>query len=107
MREFIEEENLHGAFSYVDNIIITRHNEANHDRNFAFCINAIQRRKFILNESTTIGSVESLNILGYIVGNTNIKPDPERMRAVENFSVPNNKNAFLCIRYVYILRQVD
>ena len=53
-------------------------------------IDAIHRRKFTLNESKTINS--NLNILGYIVGNINITPDLERMRALQDFPVPNNKN---------------
>ena len=44
---------------------------------------------FTLNESL----VKSLNILGYIVGNMNIRPDLERMPALQDFPCFNNKNA--------------
>ena len=47
MHEFIEEENLNGAFSYVDNITIAGHDQADHYRN-----DAIQRRKFKPSSST-------------------------------------------------------
>ena len=92
MREFIEEKNLNRAFSYVDNITIARHDQADYDQNVTSFIDAIHCRKFTLNESKTINSVESFNILGYIVGNVNITPDLERMRALQDFPVPNNKN---------------
>ena len=65
MRQFIEEKTLSGVFSYVDNITIAGHDQANHDRHVASFINAIQRREFTLNESNTISSFESLKILGY------------------------------------------
>ena len=95
MREFIEVENLNGGFLYVDNITITGCDQADHDRNVASLIDSIQRRKFTLNESKATSSVEFLNILHYIAGNINIRADPERKRALQDFPVPNNKN-FLC-----------
>ena len=57
--------------------------------NVASFINAIQRRKFTLNESKTMRSVKFFNILGYV----KIRPYPERMRALQEFPVPDNKNA--------------
>ena len=87
MREFIEEENFKGAFSYVDITI------AGHDQNVASFTDAIQRRKLTLNKSKTISFVEYIHILGYIVGNMNIRPNPKRMRALQDFPVPNKKNA--------------
>ena len=74
-------------------ITIVGHNQANRDRNVASFIDAIQRRKFTLNESKIISSAKSLNILSYIVGNIKITPDPEGMRALHDFPVPNDKNA--------------
>ena len=95
MRAFIKEENFKGAFSYVDNntITIAGHDQADHNHNVASLIDAIQRRKFTLNESKTISSIETFNILDYIVANMKIRPDPERMPALQNFPVLNNKNA--------------
>ena len=93
MREFIEEENLNGAFSYVDNITIAGHDQADHDRKVAYFVYAIQRRKFKPSSSETISFVKSLNILGYIASNMKIRPDPEHMCALLDFPVPNNKNA--------------
>ena len=73
MREFVEEENLNVTVLYVDNITIAGHNQADHNQNVASFIDAILRKRFTLNESKTISSIESLNILGYIVGNINIR----------------------------------
>ena len=95
MCEFIKKENLMGAFSYLDNITVAGHDQAEHDRNVSSFLKAILRRGFTLNDNKTISSVKHINILGYVVGNMTIKPDPERLRPLQDFPVPCNKNA-LC-----------
>ena len=62
--EFIKEENLKGAFWYLDNITIVGYNEDNHDSNVVLFLDAFYHRNFTLNKSKTIQSVESINILG-------------------------------------------
>ena len=93
MCKFIKEENLKGAFRYLDNITIARHNEPDYDTNVASFLDAVRRKNITLNESKTKRSVESINILGYVAGNNVIKPDPKRMRFLQDFPVPNIRNA--------------
>ena len=93
MCEFIADENLQCAFSYLDNIFIAGHDQADHDRNVTSFLRAVKRRNFTLNESKTISSVKHINVLGYAVGNMTIKPDPERMRSLQEFPLPNVKSA--------------
>ena len=47
-------------------------------------------KKLTLNEAQTKMSVPSINILGYQVGNGSIKPDPERLRPLQEFPSPMN-----------------
>ena len=56
-------------------------------------IDAIRRRNFTLNENKTISSVSDIKILGYVVGNKCIKPDPERMKPLLNLPPPDNFKA--------------
>ena len=56
-------------------------------------IDAIRRQNFTLNEIKTISSVSDIKILGYVVGNKCIKPDPERMKPLLNLSPPDNFKA--------------
>ena len=93
MCEFIEKENLMGTYSYLNNITVAGHDQAEHDRNVTSFLKAIRRRGFTLNDNKAISSVTHINILGYVVGNMTIKPDPERMHALQDFPVPCNKNA--------------
>ena len=69
MCKFIEKENLMGAFSYLDNITVAGHDQANYDCNQTSFLKAICRGDFTLNNNKTISSVKHINILGYVVGN--------------------------------------
>ena len=53
-------------------------------------IDVIRRRNFTLNENKSISSVSDIKILGYVVKNKCIKPDPERMKPLLNLPPPNN-----------------
>lgn len=90
MNKLVEEENLEGTFPYLDNVTIAGHNQAEHDENFKKFIAVVNRRKLTLNEAKTIKSVSSINILGYWVGNGSIKPDPERLRPLQELPPPTN-----------------
>ena len=93
MGQFVSDENLKDVFVYLDNVTIADRDQTEHDRNVKAFSDAIHRRKFTLNDSKTVTSLKNINILGYIVGNMVIKPDPERMRPLLDFPPPNNMNA--------------
>ena len=44
MFEFIAEENLMGAFSYLDNIVVASNNQVEHDRNLTSFLEPISQR---------------------------------------------------------------
>ena len=65
--EFVETEKLKDAFPYLDNITVAGKTQEEHDHNVKLFLDAINRNNFTLNESKTISSVNSINILGYVV----------------------------------------
>ena len=91
--KFINEENLKDTFAYLDNVTVAGRIQLEHDINVKAFSEAIIRRKFTLNDNKTVKSVPNVNILGYIVGNMCIKPDPERMRPLIDFPPPSNLKA--------------
>ena len=93
MCQFVRDENLKVVFVHLDNVTIAGRDQTEYDRNVKAFLDAIHRRKFTLNDSKTVTSVKNINILGYVVGNMVIKPDPERMRPLLDFPPPNNVNA--------------
>ena len=88
MNNLVQVEFLKDTFSYLDNITVAGHTQEEHDRNVKRLLETLQRRKWTLNNNKTIGSVSSINILGYLVGNGITKPDPER--SLEQLPPPTN-----------------
>ena len=54
-----------------------------------------------MNNSKTIENVSSLQTLGYSVGNGVIRPDPERMKPLQNLPPPHNKESLERIRGMF------
>ena len=88
MSQFVEQESLRDTFPYLDNVTVAGRDQEEHDDNVKSFLAAIRRRNFTLNESNTIVSQNDIQILGYVVGNGVVKPDPERMRALTEFPPP-------------------
>ena len=91
--QFIKEKNLSNTYAYLNNVTAAGSTQLEHDRNVKAFIDAIRRRNFTLNENKTISSVSDIKILGYVVGNKCIKPDPERMKPLLNIPPPDNFKA--------------
>ena len=66
------DESLNDTFSYLDNITVAGRTQEEHDFNVKQLLDAFQRKNWTLNDSKTISSVSSINILGYLVGNGEI-----------------------------------
>ncbi|PFX19708.1 Retrovirus-related Pol polyprotein from transposon 17.6 [Stylophora pistillata] len=90
MDKFVEEESLKDTFPYLDNITVAGHDQREHDENVKKFREAVQRRQLTLNESKTVESKTSINLLGYCVGNGLIAPDQERLRPLREFPPPEN-----------------
>jgi len=65
----------------LDIVTIAVRDQEEHGKNAKWFFAAIRRQNFTLNKSKTIVSQKDIQILGYVVGNDIVKPDPERMRA--------------------------
>ena len=65
------------TFPYLDNITIAGHDQMEHDANLQKFLDILLRHNLTLNESKSVKSVPSVNILGYWVGKGLIKLDPE------------------------------
>ena len=90
MDNFVYEENLNDTFPYLDNITVAGRDQKEHDVNVQAFHEAVQRRILTLNESKSIESKTSINVLGYRVGNGVIAPDEERLRPLQDFPPPES-----------------
>ena len=86
----MQDASLLGVFPYLDNITVGGRTKAEHDKNVSELLKVLRDKNLTLNDSKTVESVESINILGYNVSNGLIKPDPERLRPLLEFPPPTN-----------------
>ena len=90
INDVITQEDLSDTFPYLDNVTVAGLDQADHDRNDAAFREMVKRRNITLNESKTVRSVSVIDILGYRVSHNSIKPDPERLRPLQEFPPPSN-----------------
>ncbi|XP_068235600.1 uncharacterized protein [Palaemon carinicauda] len=64
--------------------------QAEHDENVQNVLEVVQKRNLTLNEGKSVISVPTINVLGYCVGNNVIKPDPDRLRPLQELPPPTN-----------------
>ena len=74
MYKIVDEEGLNDTFPYLDHIRAAGRNQQEHDENMKRFQEAIQRRSLTVNETKSVESKASINILGYCVGDGVIKP---------------------------------
>ena len=90
MANFVQEENLAGVFPYMDNITICGHDQAEHDVNLDLFLRAAERKNMTYNDAKSVFSTRRLAILGYIIEEGEICPDPERLRPLRELPVPTD-----------------
>ncbi|XP_042234811.1 uncharacterized protein LOC121874649 [Homarus americanus] len=90
--KFVEEENLCDTFPYLDNSTIDGRDQKEHDANLEKFLAAAEERKLTLNTSKSTTSATSINLLGYQLGNGQIKPDPERLKPLQELPPPTSRS---------------
>lgn len=90
MTKFVQEENLHGVFPYLDNITICGKDQAEHDANLKLFLAAAKRKNMTYNDAKSVFSTRKLAILGSIIEEGEIRPDPERLRPLRELPVPTD-----------------
>ena len=90
MDNIIKEEKLKDTFPYLDDITVAGVNQADHDKNVEAFLDVVKRQNLILNHAKSVISSSSINVLGYLVRDGNIRPDPERLRPPKELPLPTN-----------------
>ena len=83
VNDFIAANNLEGTFAYLDNIYVCGHDQIEHDKNLQCFLNAAEQCNWTFNDDKCEFSTHKLNIIGSIVENGTIRPDPERLRPLK------------------------
>ena len=61
-----------------------------HAANVADLLKVVSKRNLTLNESKSILSSSTINVLGYLIGNGVVRPDPERISPLQELPPPTN-----------------
>ena len=90
MDSFIQDEKLDATFAYLDNVTICGMDTEEHDRNLRRFLEAADRKNIVYNDNKCIFSTRRLSILGYLVENGQMQPDPDRIRPLRDLPVPRD-----------------
>lgn len=89
----IREEKLTGVFPYLDDVTICGKDQVEHDKNLELFMRAVSRRGLTCNVDKCAFSTSKISILGSVIENGNIRPDPERLRPLVDLPVPKDKKS--------------
>ena len=101
---------LRGIMIYLDDLVIGGATMAEHDENLAKFLARCRELNVSLNRKKCSFGVTKLSWLGYLIEGNEIRPDPERTRALEEFPVPTtmrNLEQFLGMATYYSKFVVD
>lgn len=87
---FIKLNRLECTFSYLDDIIICGSTQHEHDKNLSQFMKAAVRHKLIINKAKCKLSQHSIRVLGYLIENGSLRPDPARLQGLIDLPVPCN-----------------
>ena len=91
MNEFIKRNQLRGVNVYLDNLTVGGEDQQSHDQNLKALKQAALKEHFTFNENKCQYNRSQINLLGHLVGNGVIKPDPERITALNELKLPKIK----------------
>ena len=90
MDSIVSEEGLRDTFVYLDNITVCGRDQEEHDENLQKLIHVAKKCNLTFNEDKCSYSVSSVNLLGYVIGGGTLRPDPERLRPLQELPPPHD-----------------
>ena len=93
MDEIISKEELKSTYTYIDNVTVCGHTQADCDHNLRWFIAVVKKYKLTLNREKCSYNLKSIKLLGYIVKNGTMMPDLERLKPLMELPVPGNMPA--------------
>lgn len=86
----ITNEGLTGTYAYIDDITICGNSQLEHDSNLKQFLEAVNKYNLTINDRKCKFSQSSISLLGYLISNNSIKPDPDRLKPLMDLPPPKN-----------------
>ena len=90
MDSFIRSAKLDATFSYLDDVIICGMTQQEHDLNLKNFLEAAAKVNIQYNEDKCVFSTQKLQILGHVIENGELRPDPMRLKPLYDLPEPMN-----------------
>ena len=81
----------HGVLIYIDDLIIYSETLEEHLEILGKVLQIFRENKYYCNLKKSEFGLQELEFLGYIVGNDQIKPTPEKIDVIKNWKAPDEK----------------
>ncbi|GFY13639.1 retrovirus-related Pol polyprotein from transposon opus [Trichonephila clavipes] len=91
--KIIEDEGLTLTNPFIDNVTVCGKDQKEHDENLEKFMTVAKKYNSTLNEDKCTYSSNSVHLLGYIIQDGIIKPDPERLKPLRDMPVPKDSSA--------------
>ncbi|XP_054712929.1 uncharacterized protein LOC129222440 [Uloborus diversus] len=91
--QIIQEEKLNGVFPYLDDVTVCGRNQEDHDKNLEHFLSAIKKYNLTLNNDKCSFSVRTVKLLGYIISDKTIRPDPSRLQPLLDLPIPKDTSS--------------
>ena len=103
MVKFVEENHLKAVFPYLDNITICGKDQKDHAENLKEFLEAAKLKNICYSDEKSVFSTHHPPLLGYVIEEGNICPDPKRLRPLLDLPIPQDSKSlnrhFLTGRY--------
>ncbi|GFY29765.1 retrovirus-related Pol polyprotein from transposon 17.6 [Trichonephila clavipes] len=91
--KIIEDEGLTLTYPFIDDVTVCGKDQKEHDDNLKKFMTVAKKYNLTLNEDKCTYSSNSVHLLGYIIQDGIIKPDPERLKPLRDMPVPKDSSA--------------
>lgn len=87
--------NIPNVTSHVDDVLIYGHSKEEHDSTLNEVLKRLSDEGITINQKKSVFGVTVINWLGHVLSGKGISIDPDRVIAIKNFPVPENKTQLL------------
>ena len=103
INDIIDINKLKDTFAYVDNI---GHTQEELDLNLQRFQEIAKKHNLTFNESKSVISTNTIDLLWYTISHGQLKPDAERIRPLKELPLPNNQAAINRVRGFSLITRI-